>query len=79
MSFPSYKGFSGSPLIIENTLELVGMLYNNHEIQILQHSILDYQNENSILYEKLCKVMEFGLAHTAEDIKIFMNEIKHIE
>lgn len=66
VSFPSMKGFSGSPIIIDNgtKLQVIGMLYDNHQMETILH-----EEENGT---KTKRIFEFGMAHTALDIKKMM-------
>ena len=76
LSFPSHKGFSGGPLISEETSKIVGMLYGNQESSIEVHSFLDV-NENGDKYQEgMYRIIELGLAHSAQDILAFSTELK---
>jgi hypothetical protein len=76
LSFPSHKGFSGGPIISENTGRVVGMLYGNQESSIEMHSFLDTAENGEVYKEGMFRIIELGLAHSASDISLFIQELE---
>ena len=76
LSFPSHKGFSGGPIISEETGKVVGMLYGNQESSIEIHSFLDTAENGDIYKEGMFRIIELGLAHSASDISQFIQELE---
>jgi len=76
LSFPSLSGFSGAPLLSEGNSKLVGMLFNNSESTIQVYSYVQIDDGEKILKESIHKIVELGLAHTIDDINLFIKEIK---
>ncbi len=76
VSFPSLTGFSGTPITTHNGSFLAGMLYNNVESSIEVFSFSEV-NENGEKYsEKIHRIIEFGAAHSINDIKSFLADLK---
>jgi hypothetical protein len=76
LSFPSLKGFSGSPLVSEQTGKLAGMLFSNHESSIEIHSITDVEENGDKFAESIHRIVELGLAHSAKDLLTFIQDIE---
>lgn len=74
LSFPSLKGFSGSPLVSEKTGKLAGMLFSNHESSIEVHSFTDVEDNGDKFAESIYRIVELGLAHSARDLIKFIRE-----
>ena len=74
-SFPSLKGFSGSPVISVLTHEVVGMLFTNHEVSIELFKFSEVQDNHKIYEESVHRVIEYGLAHSANDIRQFLKQL----
>lgn len=75
ISFPSEKGFSGTPIISTVDSSVVGMLYGNSESSILQHTIMEIEENGEKFSEKVTKIVEFGLAHSNQDIKKYLLDL----
>lgn len=75
ISFPSEKGFSGTPIISTADYSVVGMLYGNSESSILQHAITEIEDNGEKFSEKITKIVEFGLAHSNQDIKQYLLDL----
>tara|TARA_R110001583_G_scaffold153929_2_gene305617 strand:+ start:1647 stop:2339 length:693 start_codon:yes stop_codon:yes gene_type:complete len=76
LSFPSLKGFSGSPLVSEQTGKLAGMLFSNHESSIEVHSFTDVEDNGDKFAESIYRIVELGLAHSAKDLIKFIREME---
>jgi len=76
LSFPSHKGFSGGPLVSEQTGKIVGMLYGNQESSIEIHSFLDVDENGDKYQEGMYRIIELGLAHSAQDLISFSLELE---
>lgn len=76
VSFPSFKGFSGAPVLSPNTNQILGMLFSNHESTIEQFRYSELKDENKIFSESVHRVIECGLAHPASDLLKFLQEVK---
>lgn len=75
LSFPSLKGFSGSPLVSEENGALVGMLFSNHESSIEVHSFMDVEDNGEQFKESIYRIIELGLAHSARDLIQFIEDL----
>lgn len=78
VSFPSLNGFSGTPIIFTNKAEgasLAGMLFSNFESTISLHSFNEVDDNGDKFSEQIHKVVEFGIAHTAYDVRTFINDL----
>lgn len=75
VSFPSLKGFSGSPLVSEENGSLVGMLFSNHESSIEVHSFIDVEDNGEQFKESIYRIIELGLAHSAKDLIQFIEDL----
>jgi len=76
LSFPSLKGFSGSPLVSTENGELVGMMFSNHESSIEVHSFMDVEDNGDTFKEGIYRIIELGLAHSIKDILEFISDIE---
>lgn len=76
LSFPSLKGFSGSPIVSLENGSLVGMLFSNHESSIEVHSFMDVDDNGDKLSESIYRIIELGLAHSYKDILDFIKDIE---
>ncbi|ENN2394016.1 serine protease [Vibrio sp. VGrn 2] len=76
VSFPSLKGFSGSPLVSTETGKLAGMMFSNHESSIEVHSFMDVEDNGDTFKESIYRVIELGLAHSISDINQFISALK---
>ena len=76
ISFPSEKGFSGTPIISTTTKNIVGMLYGNSESSILQSSLSEVEENGDKFTEKITKIVEFGLAHSNIDIQQYLVDMQ---
>lgn len=77
LSFPSLKGFSGSPLLSEETGKVVGMMFSNHESSIEIHSITDIEENGEKFSEQIHRIIELGLAHSSKDLISFLRDIEY--
>jgi Trypsin-like peptidase domain len=76
ISFPSHNGFSGTPLLFNKPeTSLAGMLFGNLESTITLHKISDVDESGSKYSEEIHKVVELGVAHTAFDIRCFLDDL----
>ncbi|KAB7664143.1 S1 family peptidase [Plesiomonas shigelloides] len=75
VSFPSLKGFSGSPLVSTETGKLAGMMFSNHESSIEVHSFMDIEDNGDKFKESIYRMIELGLAHSISDINQFISEL----
>lgn len=75
LSFPSLKGFSGSPLVSLTDGALVGMLFSNHESSIEIHSFMDVEDSGDKFQESIYRIIELGLAHSAKDLIQFIEDL----
>jgi hypothetical protein len=76
LSFPSLKGFSGSPLVSLDTGKIAGMLFSNHESSIEVHSLTEVEENGDKFAESIYRIVELGLAHSAKDILKFIQDIE---
>jgi len=75
VSFPSLSGFSGAPVTTHKGAFLLGMLYGNMESSIEVFSFTEIKQDDSTISEKICRVLEFGVAHPINDIRFFLQEL----
>ena len=75
LSFPSFPGCSGSPIVSPLNAEVLGMLYFNLESSIETFSFSEYNEKGELEREKVCRIVEFGLMHTIDDIKTFLKDM----
>ena len=76
VSFPAHSGFSGTPLIYDRKATcLAGMLYGNFESTITLHKRTEVDDSGSKFSEEIHRVIELGAAHTAPDIRSFLNDL----
>lgn len=76
LSFPSHNGFSGTPVLFNNTkTSLAGMLFSNLESTITLHKLSEFSEKGTKFSEEIHKVVELGLAHTAFDIRCFLRDL----
>lgn len=77
LSFPSLKGFSGSPLVSTVTGKLVGMMFSNHESSIEVHAFTDVEDNGDTFKEGIYRIIELGLAHSISDISMFISDLEN--
>jgi hypothetical protein len=76
VSFPAHSGFSGTPLMYDRKATcLAGMLYGNFESTITLHKRTEIDDAGSKFSEEIHKVIEMGAAHTAPDIRLFLDDL----
>lgn len=76
VSFPSHNGFSGTPLLqVGRGTCIVGMLYGNHESTITLHKHTEVEESGNKFSEEIHRVIELGAAHTAPDIRSFIDDL----
>ena len=76
ISFPSHNGFSGTPLLFNRPkTSLAGMMFGNLESTITLHKISEVDESGSKYSEEIHKVVELGIAHTAFDIRCFLEDL----
>lgn len=77
VSFPSLAGFSGTPLLsCGSEQRIAGMLYGNYEASIELFKLTQTDESGSKYNEQIHRIYEFGLAHTALDIRQFLADLK---
>jgi hypothetical protein len=54
---------------------IVGMLFSNHESTIAISNFSEVEENGKIFSEQIHKVYELGLAHTAYDIRHFLDDL----
>ena len=74
LSFPSISGFSGAPLLHEKDC-ILGMLHGNLESSIEVYRYEEVVSPSIKNAESIHRVLELGLAHTAMDIRRFLNDL----
>lgn len=77
ISFPSLAGFSGTPIISSSGSQqyVAGMLYGNYESSIELYKTTEIDDSCGRYNEQIHRVYEFGLAHTPDDIKLFLKDL----
>lgn len=75
VSFPSLSGFSGAPITTHTGSFLAGILYNNIESSIEVYSFSEVEENKEKYSEKVCRILEFGAAHSIDDIKSFLDDL----
>ena len=76
ISFPSLKGFSGTPLFFDNEkTSAAGMLFSNLESTIELHQFQEIERNGKMYSERVHKVIELGIAHTAYDVRVFLKDL----
>jgi hypothetical protein len=75
LSFPSLPGCSGSPVISPHNAEVLGMLYSNLESTIETFSYSEYRDDQETVRERVSRIIDFGLMHTIEDIRVFLHDM----
>jgi hypothetical protein len=76
LSFPALKGFSGTPLLFSKPkLSMAGMVFSNYESTIELYQYTEIEGKNEKYSEKVHKVIELGVAHSAYDIRVFLNDL----
>lgn len=76
ISYPSLAGFSGSPVLPEAQGPLIiGMLFNNSESSVEIHSYTEVDEDGVKSSEKISRIIEFGLAHSIDDIQHFLTQL----
>ena len=80
VSFPSLSGFSGTPIVSDlPNQQIVGMLYGNYESTIELHNTTEIEENGSKYSEQIHRVLEFGLAHTADDIYKYLEDLGYLD
>lgn len=74
ISFPSIAGFSGAPLLHGRDC-ILGMLYGNSESTIELYRYEEVTDEITRRAESIHRLVEFGLVHSAMDIRRFLKEM----
>lgn len=78
VSFPSLSGFSGTAIINNNQDQTIaGMLFSNFESAIELYRDVRIEESGEKYSEQIHKVVELGIAHTAEDIRIFTKDLEN--
>lgn len=72
VSFGSPSGFSGTPLIANETV--VGMLYGNVETKLQSYSLLEVQDGQKEFKETAYRIYEYGLSHHLDDLMKFARD-----
>lgn len=62
LSFPSPEGLSGAPLFAEGTLDIVGMMYGNNEVSLIEE-FAAVDTETGGRRPEVQRIVTFGLAH----------------
>ena len=76
VSFPAHSGFSGTPILFSGAAtSIAGMLYGNFESTITLHKRTKVEENGGRFSEEIHRVVELGAAHTAADIRIFLNDL----
>jgi len=76
ISFPSLKGFSGAPLLFDKEeASVAGMLFSNFESSITLHQLTEIDDKGNKFAEVAHRVVELGVAHTAFDIRCYLNDL----
>jgi hypothetical protein len=75
VSFPSHKGFSGTPLICLHTHAVVGMLFSNAESSIETYKYNEIKEDGKEFSEGIYRLVELGLAHPNRDLGEFIDEL----
>lgn len=75
VSFPSHAGFSGTPVLEVSSGHLVGMLFGNVESSINVFSYSESTDSATTYKEKVDRILEFGVGHTASDIRVLMSQL----
>jgi len=76
LSFPALKGFSGTPLLFSKSkTSMAGMVFSNYESSIELYQYTEFEEPNEKYSEKIHKVIELGVAHSAYDIRVFLNDL----
>lgn len=76
ISFPALKGFSGTPLLFNSKkTSVAGMVFSNLESTIELHNLTEIEENGETFSEKIHKVVELGVVHTAWDIRHFLKDL----
>jgi|GEM_PF-968767 len=76
ISFPALKGFSGTPLLFSRPkTSMAGMVFSNYESTIELYQYTEIEEESEKYSEKIHKVIELGIAHSAYDIRVFLKDL----
>ena len=62
--------------MLNNSDGLIGMLYGNKDSSIEVYSYTENKNIREKYTEKIYRTIEFGMAHTINDINAFLNELE---
>lgn len=78
VSFPTFPGFSGSPLYAEipGGIALAGMLFGNRSSKVVERQLDEYDDGKTRIVEKSVRIWECGVAHTCETLRIASSELK---
>ncbi|PKG37084.1 hypothetical protein CXF74_20775 [Psychromonas sp. Urea-02u-13] len=76
LSFPALKGFSGTPLLFSGPdVAVAGMVFSNFESTIELFRFTEIDDANEKFSEQVHKVLELGVAHSAYDMRVFLNDL----
>jgi hypothetical protein len=75
LSFPAVKGFSGTPIILLDAPMIGGMIFSSHEAYSELYKIDEVVDGAQKTVEMARRVVEFGLAHTAYDLRHFLRDL----
>jgi hypothetical protein len=76
ISFPALKGFSGTPLLFDSKkFSVAGMVFSNMESSIELHRLEEIEENGEVFSEKIHKVLELRVVHTAWDIRHFLKDL----
>jgi hypothetical protein len=77
VSFPTFPGFSGSPLYAEVSggHALAGMLFGNRSSKVVERQIEEYEDGKKKFRETSVRIWECGVAHTCETISKAASEL----
>ena len=62
LSFPTPEGLSGSPLFLDDTLDVVGVIYGNNDVGVVDE-FASIDPETGTSRPEIQRIMSFGLAH----------------
>ena len=77
ISFPTFPGFSGSPLYadVQGGSVLCGMLFGNRSSKVVERVLDEYQDGKTHIIEKSVRIWESGVAHTCHTLKEAAKEL----
>ncbi len=78
VSFPTFPGFSGSPLYAEvsGSYALAGMLFGNRSSKVVERQLDEYDDGKTRIIEKSVRIWECGIAHTCETLQKAASDLK---